>query len=126
MWLCKKQYGVSLSTMKEFISASQAGQVLFGLKEHFGELKMRVCDPMPMWVDKQAAIKQLESEQTTSSAKHVDKRFKFIRHYVQEKVVQPRYIKCEMADILTKSLPAPRMKAVREMFKFKATLDGVE
>ena len=34
LWLCKKQSGVSLSTMEaEFISASQAGWELFGMKE---------------------------------------------------------------------------------------------
>lgn len=33
LWLCKKQSGVSLSTMEaEFISASQAGRELLGMK----------------------------------------------------------------------------------------------
>uniref|UniRef100_A0AAV1T2U8 Reverse transcriptase Ty1/copia-type domain-containing protein n=1 Tax=Peronospora matthiolae TaxID=2874970 RepID=A0AAV1T2U8_9STRA len=69
LWLCKKQSGVSPSTMEaEFISASQAGRELLGMKELMSELKLRVRAPMPMWIDNQAAIKQLKSEKSTSSA----------------------------------------------------------
>ena len=76
---CKKQTGVSLSTMEaEFIAASQAGRELLGLKKLFGELDMKVNEPMPMWMDNQASIKQVEIKKSTSSAKHVDFRFKFI------------------------------------------------
>ncbi|CAH0479686.1 unnamed protein product [Peronospora belbahrii] len=119
MWTCTKQSEVSLSTMEaEFIFASQAGRELLGLKKLLGELKLRICELMPMCVDNQAAIKQLEHEKSTSSAKHVDIRFKFILHHVREGVVQPRFIKSEdmMADMLTKALPAPRMEDLRTMF----------
>ena len=129
MWTCKKQSGVSMSTMEaEFISASQAGRELLGLKELLGELKLRACKPMPMWVDNQAVIQQLESEKSTSSAKHVDIRFKFLRHHVRARVVNPRFIMSEdiMTDMLTKSLPAPRMKDLSAMFKLKAIQDTAE
>ena len=57
-WSCKKQTGVSLSTMEaEFIAASQAERELLGLKELFGKLGMKIVKPMPMWMDNQAAIK---------------------------------------------------------------------
>ena len=79
LWLCQKQSGVSLSTMEaEFISASKAGRELLGVRELLVELNLRVYEPMPMYMDNQAAIKQLEAEKSTSSAKHVDIRFKFI------------------------------------------------
>ena len=45
----------------EFIAASQAGIELLGLKKLFGEMGMKIVKPMPMWMDNQAAIKQLES-----------------------------------------------------------------
>ena len=49
LWVCKKQLGVSLSTMEaEFISASQSGRELLGTKELLSELKLRVREPMPM------------------------------------------------------------------------------
>ncbi|CAI5746258.1 unnamed protein product [Peronospora destructor] len=123
LWVCKKQTGVALSTMEaEFIAASHAGRELLGLTELFGVLDMKVVEPMPMWMDNQAAIKQLESEKSTSSAKHVDICFEFICHYAQTKVVQPSFVKSgEMiADLLTKALSVPRILDLREMFKLKA------
>ena len=82
LWLRKKQSDASLSTMEaEFVSASQAGRELLGTNELLSELKIQVREPMSMWIDNQAAIKQLESEKSTSSANHVDIRFKFIFHH---------------------------------------------
>ncbi|CAI5727359.1 unnamed protein product [Peronospora destructor] len=120
---------ISLSTMEaEFISASQAGRELLGTKELLNETKLCVREPMPMWIDNQAAIKQLESEKGASSTKHVNIRFKFICHHTQEGTVVPRFVKSQdmMADILTKALPAPRMEELRALFKLKATQDVVE
>ena len=55
--LCKKKSEVSLSTMEaELVSASQSGRELLGLKELIHELKLRVHEPMPIWIDNQAAI----------------------------------------------------------------------
>ena len=112
----------------EFIAASQAGRDLLGLKELFSELNMEVMKPMPMWMDNQAAIKHLETEMSTSSAKHVDIRFKFICHYAQAKIVQPRFVKSAdmIADLLTKALPAPRIVDLRKMFKLIAIQHDVE
>ena len=112
----------------KFIAASQAGCELLGLKELFGELDMKVNEPMPIWINKQAAIKQLESEKSTSSAKHVDIRFKFICEYAQAKVVKPNFVKSGdiIADLLTKALPAPRIVDLHVMFKIITIQDDVE
>lgn len=46
-WTCKKQSGVSLSTMEaEFIAASHAGREVLGLRGLFGDLNMKVMEPM--------------------------------------------------------------------------------
>ena len=129
LWSCKKQSGVLLSTMgAKFISAAQAGRELLDVKELLSELKLQVCEPMPMWMDNPAAIKQLEAENSTSSAKHVDIRFKFICHHARESTVMPQFVKSEkmMADILTKSLTAPRMEELRGKFDLKAIQADVE
>ena len=98
------------------------------MKELFGELYMKLIEPMPMWVDNQAAIKQLDSEKSTSSAKHVDIRLKFICHYSQVNVVKPSYVKSGdmIADLLTKALPAPRIVDLGKMLKLKAFQDDVK
>ncbi|CAI5723087.1 unnamed protein product, partial [Peronospora destructor] len=103
---CKKQTSVSLSTMEaEVVVASHAGRELLGLKELFGELNMKVIEPMSMWMDNQTAINLLKSEKSNSSATHIDIRFMFILHYAQAKVVQPSFVKSEdmIAGLLTKA-----------------------
>ena len=58
---------------------------------------------------------------TTSNAKHVDFRFKYICHHKQEGIVIRRFVKSHdmMARILMKALLAPKMK-MQEMIKLKA------
>ena len=79
-------------------------------------------------MDNQAAIMLIKSEKSTSSAKHVDIRFKLICIYVKDGIVAPRFDKSQdmMADILTKSLPAPRMEELRAMFGLETTQDDPE
>ena len=52
LWSCKKQSDVLLSTMEaEFISASQAGRELLGVRDLLVELKLRIYEPMPMYME---------------------------------------------------------------------------
>ena len=62
------------------------------------------------------------------STKHVDIRYKFICHHAQKGTVLPRFVRSDdmLTDILTKSLPAPKMKELRSMFKLKATQANTE
>ncbi|KAE9035794.1 hypothetical protein PR003_g7582 [Phytophthora rubi] len=58
-WICKKQTGVSLSTMEaESTSASHVGRGLLRLRRLVHELGFEVVQPMPMHMDNQVAIKQ--------------------------------------------------------------------
>ncbi|POM58937.1 Mitochondrial Carrier (MC) Family [Phytophthora palmivora] len=94
-WICKKQTGVSLSAMEaEFISASHVGRELLGLRELVRELEYDVVQPMPMHMDNQAAIKQLESENSMVNAKHVDNCVKFVCDSARKGIVKP-----EMAEL---------------------------
>ena len=112
----------------EFIAASQAGREILGLKELFAKLDIKIVKRMPMWMGNQAVIKQLEGEKSTTSAKHVDIRFKFICQHAQEKMVKPSFTKSSdmIVDLLTKALPVPRIQDLREMFNLKAMEDAVE
>ena len=77
-WICKKQAGVSLSTMEaEFTSASHVGRELLGLRELVREIGFLISEPMTMMMDNQAAIKQLEFKNSMANAKHVDIRVEF-------------------------------------------------
>nr|CCA18855.1 pol polyprotein putative [Albugo laibachii Nc14] len=63
------------------------GSELLGLRQLFQELGIKIAEPMKMKMDNQAAIKQLESEKSTASAKHVEIHFKFTCHYAHAQVV---------------------------------------
>nr|CCA13861.1 PREDICTED: copia proteinlike putative [Albugo laibachii Nc14] len=118
-WICKKQTGVSLSTMEaEFTSASHVAREILGLRELLSEIGFQVDEPMKMLMDNQASIKQLESEGSMSSAKHVDVQMKFVCDYAKKGIVKPEFVESRFmkADILTNVLPAPRMVELRGRF----------
>nr|CCA17186.1 pol polyprotein putative [Albugo laibachii Nc14] len=72
-WMCKKQRGVSISTMEaEFTSALILGREHLGLQELVKEIGFPVTERMVMKMDNQVALRQLESEDSMNSAKHVD------------------------------------------------------
>nr|CCA15755.1 AlNc14C14G1661 [Albugo laibachii Nc14] len=104
----------------EFIATSQAGCELLGLRGLFQELGINIAEPLKMKMESQA-IKQLQSEKSTTSAKHVDILLKFICHYAHTTVVQPIFVKSgEMiADLLTKDLPTTRIAELCDMFILK-------
>ena len=112
----------------EFISASQAGREKLGTNELLNELRMQVREQMPMWIENQAAIKQHESEKSTSSARHEEIQIKFICHHVREGIVVLRFVKSQdrIAGILTKALLVSKMEELRAILKLKATKDDTE
>nr|CCA27596.1 AlNc14C580G12211 [Albugo laibachii Nc14] len=100
-----------MSTMEgEFVSASHAGQELLGLRELLAELVFNVALPMMMELDNQAAIRQLGNEESSTRAKHIDIKLKFIKNYAKKKIVKPTYVptKAMVADLLTKSFSVVR------------------
>ncbi|KAE9035814.1 hypothetical protein PR001_g6880 [Phytophthora rubi] len=62
-WICKKQTGVSLSTMEVVLtSASHVEREPFGLWELVRELGFEVVKSMPMHMDNQVVIKHMGTE----------------------------------------------------------------
>nr|CCA26925.1 AlNc14C432G11592 [Albugo laibachii Nc14] len=52
-WSCKRQQSVSLSTMEvEFVEASKTSQEVLATRELFTELKIRLKEPMILWIYK--------------------------------------------------------------------------
>ncbi|POM64836.1 Integrase catalytic core protein [Phytophthora palmivora] len=114
--ICKKQGGVSLSTMEaEYTAASVVAQEMLGVREFLGELKVPLKAPMELRVDNQAAQKQLGGEQSSGKAKHIDVRIKFVGDYVRGGVLRAEYLetKAMPADLLTKALSVQRMIELR-------------
>ena len=61
---------------------------------------------MCMMMDNQAVIQQLESEDSMTSAKHVNIRVKFVRDYAVRGIVKSEYVEPRLmkANLLTKAL----------------------
>uniref|UniRef100_A0AAV1V4T6 Polyprotein n=1 Tax=Peronospora matthiolae TaxID=2874970 RepID=A0AAV1V4T6_9STRA len=115
-WLCKKQKCVALSTMEaEFVAASQTAAEMMGIIELLKEIGVSVQPDSTLHVDNQAAIAQIKGEDTSGRAKHIDVRLKFVKDLETKKMLKVQY--CESkgmrADILTKTLPAPRLSQLR-------------
>jgi hypothetical protein len=121
-WLCKKQGAVALSTMEaEFVSASECGRSLLGLRETVQEIGLRVTKPMVTWMDNQAAIKQVESENRSAKSRHIDVKLKFLKDFAEKSVITPRYVATGymIADLLTKELPSPAIVKLVKIFGLK-------
>ncbi|KAG3022715.1 hypothetical protein PC121_g8337 [Phytophthora cactorum] len=67
-------------------------------------------------MDNQATIVQVQSETSSTKAKHDDIKLKFTRDCAKKGVMVPKYVASEekIAALLTKALPSPRMKVLRE------------
>jgi hypothetical protein len=116
-WQVKQQSAVALSTAEaEFVAAAVGGKELLGIRNLLTEIGVQVALPMTMKMDNQAAIKQVQNEATSSAAKHVDVKLKFIRDESDKGVVKPEYVETAkmLADVFTKSLPAPRLAELRK------------
>lgn len=72
-------------------------------------------------MDKQAAIKQLESDESMASAKHVDIRVKSKFDYARKGMIKPESVESRamMAELLTKALPAPNVAELHNIFNLK-------
>jgi hypothetical protein len=106
-WPCKKQTCVALSTLEaEYIAASEVCKTLIGMKQLLSEIGLQIITPIPLWMDNQAAIVNLQQESSSSRLKHVDTRIKFLCDRANQMQVSPKYVKSEhmIADIFTKPL----------------------
>ncbi|OWZ15971.1 putative mitochondrial protein, partial [Phytophthora megakarya] len=115
-WICKKQGGVSLSTMEaEYTAASVMATEILGVRELLGELGLEAEEPLPLRVDNRAALKQLDGESSSTKAKHIDVRVKFVGDYTKKGVLKPEYRESAtmLADLMTKALDGPRLMELR-------------
>ncbi|CAI5739088.1 unnamed protein product [Peronospora destructor] len=94
-WAAKKRGGVSLSTIEaEFVAASETARELLGIREMLMEIK---------------------GESSSSRAKHIDVRLKFIKDFARRGILEPCYVRSEMmlADLLTKPVDQHKLAKLR-------------
>ncbi|OWZ14603.1 polyprotein [Phytophthora megakarya] len=67
-----------------YTAASVLATEVLGIRELLNELDVKLEIPMPLLVDNQAALKQLDGESSSRKAKHVDVRIKFVGSYTRK------------------------------------------
>ncbi|UYV66641.1 K02A2.6-like, partial [Cordylochernes scorpioides] len=111
-WTSQRQSVVALSTTEaEYIAASMASREAGWLKLLIKELTPN-DNPVPLMIDNQSAIRLILNPEFHKRTKHVDVKFHFIRGQHKMKII--KIFNCpteeQLADLLTKALPATRFK----------------
>ena len=115
-WCAKKQGGVSLSTIKaKFVADGEVAREMIGLRQLLMEICVAPFVPMLLHVYDQAAISQIEGEASTTKAKHIDVRHKFVKDYAQRGIIRIQHVRSELmlADPTTKTMDAVKLDTLR-------------
>lgn len=107
-WCSQKQKTIALSTTEaEFVAACESAKEILWLKQLLLELGENYkC--ITLCVDNQSAIKLINNPAYHKRTKHIDVKYNFIREKVELGIIKIQYVssKNQLADILTKALPA--------------------
>ena len=105
--------GVTLSSTKaEYVSMLEGLKDLKFIYMCLTFLKLRVNLPMLVLIDNIGAIKMLDLKTNKCCTNHVGTKYHWIRQFVDENMVNVKYVKSEdnVSDICTKPLPAKLFK----------------
>lgn len=119
----KRQHSVALSSAEaEYMALSSCSQDVIWLRQLLDELGVHIKDATTVEVDNQAAIAMAQRAGYQSRAKHIDLRVHFVRDAVARGDIKLQYVPTndQLADFLTKPLPAPRLLDLRERANVRA------
>ncbi len=110
VWRSIKQSVVALSTTEaEIISLCAAICESIHLKKCYKDFGIEINESVTVFEDNEAAIKILNNYRNNSRCKHLTVRVDFILDWIEKGEIELRYIrtKLQLADVFTKSFPAP-------------------
>lgn len=114
-WESRKQRCVALSsTEAEYIGLSQASKEAIYLKSLLNSLINDTRDePVVINNDNQSAHHIARNKMNHNRTKHIEIRYHFVREAILNEAVEVRYVPSQemLADMLTKSLPGPKIKS---------------
>ncbi|XP_073355479.1 uncharacterized protein [Aegilops tauschii subsp. strangulata] len=115
-WLSQKQKVVALSSCEaEYIAAATAAGQGVWLERLLGDLTDKEPEGVVLYVDNKSTIALCKNPVHHDRSKHIDIRYHYIRHCVEEGKIEVNYI-CtddQLADILTKSLGRQKFTEMR-------------
>lgn len=115
-WSCRKQTCVALSSCEaEFVSLSDACKEAVWLRRLLEEFDLDIKEPTLICEDNQSCLKLIEEENLTRRSRHIDTRRFYVKEHIVNGTIRCEYCSSEnmLADMLTKSLPAPKLEKFR-------------
>jgi hypothetical protein len=115
-WVSKKQSVVAQFTAEaEYIASNLAAREATWLRQLLTQMGHQVQEPTTIFCDSQGALSYTKEHFITPKARHIKVRYHYVKQQVQEGIVAFVYIntKQQVADGLTKALPAECFKASR-------------
>ncbi|CAN0495014.1 unnamed protein product [Discosporangium mesarthrocarpum] len=105
---------VALSTTEaEYISLAHAAQEAVYLGNFFEELGFPVYKTITKYEDNMGALQLTSNKIYSARTKHIGVHFHFLRDLVQDKIILQHVSTVnQLADVLTKFLPLPRLFCV--------------
>jgi hypothetical protein len=107
-WSSKKQGIVALSTTEaEYIAATHAAKEALWLRMFLAEIARPLTRPITIHLDNVSAISITKNDEYHPRTKHIDIRYHFLRHSVQQGLIHVDYVATDdmAADAFTKALP---------------------
>lgn len=114
-WLSQRQTSVAISTTEaEIVAASEGARELVWLQRIFRFMTTLDTTPI-LFVDNEAAIRLANNPEFHKRTKHIRVRHFFVRETVQEGLVDVQKVSSadQLADIMTKPVPKPRLVRIR-------------
>jgi hypothetical protein len=114
----KKQPIVTLSTTEaEYIAASHAAKEALWIRTFIAEIARPLKKPVIIHLDNISAISITKNDQYHPRTKHINIRYHFIRHAIQDNLIHVDYVPMDdMAmDMLTKAHPQHKVLHLNEM-----------
>lgn len=116
-WSSKQQKLVTRSTTKaEYIALSGAAHEAIWMSRLLSQLFKLELFPVTIYCDSQSAIALLSKIGFHQRTKHIDIHYHFMRQCITDKQLIVKYVHTDkqLADIMTKALPAPKTKHFTE------------
>ena len=115
-WASRRQRCTSLSTTEsEFVAACEAAKEAVWIQRLLSEIKNCEAKTVPIRCDNQISISLIRNPEHHQKTKHIEVKYFFVRDQQKAGRIDVTYIGTEdqLADMLTKPLPRPRLEDLR-------------
>lgn len=117
-WCSKLQIFVTLSTTEaEYVCSVEAGKEIIWMRNLMHEMGYTVKSSSPLMIDNMSAVCVTRNPEHHGRMKQLDLRFFWLREQVENGIIATYHITgtAQVADILTKALPLPKVKYCRDL-----------